>query len=58
VRRDEHRWFSGNLGHDMDVIVYGHAGKPVVCFHSREGRTRDWEAFGMIDCVADMLEQG
>ena len=58
MRREEQRWFSGNLGHDMDVIVYGHAGKPLVCFPSKEGRTRDWESFGMVDCVADMLEQG
>jgi len=58
VRREEHRWFSGNLGHDMDVIVYGHAGKPLVCFPSKDGRTRDWESFGMVDCVADMIEQG
>ena len=58
MRRDEHRWFSGNLGHDMDVIVYGHAGKPLVCFPSKDGRTRDWESFGMVGAVADMLEQG
>ena len=58
MRREEHRWFSGSLGHDMDLVVYGHAGKPLVCFPSKEGRTRDWESFGMVDCVADMIEQG
>lgn len=58
MRRDEHRWFSGNLGHDMDVIVYGHAGKPLVCFPSKDGRVRDWESFGMVDAVADLLEHG
>jgi esterase/lipase superfamily enzyme len=58
MRRDEHRWFSGNLGHDMDLIVYGHAGRPLLCFPSKEGRTRDWEDRGMVHAVADLIEHG
>ena len=58
MRREERRWFSGNLGHDMDLIVYGHAGVPLLCFPSQNGRVRDWEGFGMVDCVADFIEQG
>jgi esterase/lipase superfamily enzyme len=58
VRREEHRWFSGNLGHDMDVIVYGHAGKPLICFPSYNGRVHDWEDRGMVDAVADLIENG
>ena len=58
MRREERRWFSGNLGHDMELIVYGHAGQPIVCFPSYNGRVRDWEGFGMVDCVADLLEAG
>src|SRR5215213_7124969 len=42
----------------MDVIVYGHAGKPLVCFPSYNGRVRDWEDRGMVDAVADFIEQG
>jgi esterase/lipase superfamily enzyme len=58
MRREERRWFSGNLGHDMDLIVYGHAGQPLICFPSSNGRTRDWEGFGMVDSVADLIEAG
>lgn len=58
MRREEHRWFSGNLGHDMDLIVYGHAGQPLLCFPSKDGRTRDWESFGMVDAVWELIEQG
>jgi esterase/lipase superfamily enzyme len=58
MRREEKRWFSGHLGHDMDVIVYGHAGQPLICFPSQDGRTTDWEGFGMVDCVADLIEDG
>ncbi len=58
MRREERRWFSGNLGHDMDVVVYGHGGQPLICFPSSNGRTRDWEGFGMVDCVADLIDAG
>jgi esterase/lipase superfamily enzyme len=58
VRREERRWFSGNLGHDMDLIVYGHAGQALMCFPSYNGRVGDWEAFGMVECVRDLLEAG
>ncbi len=58
MRRAERRWFSGNLGHDMDVFIYGHAGQPLVCLPSQNGHAGDWEAFGMVDCVADLLEAG
>jgi esterase/lipase superfamily enzyme len=58
VEREQHRWFSGNLGHDMDVITYGHAGQPLVCFPSQDGRVTDWESQGMVNCVADLIEAG
>jgi esterase/lipase superfamily enzyme len=58
VRRDEIRWFSGNLEHDMDLVVYGHAGKPLLCFPSKDGRTHDWEDRGMVHAVADLIEGG
>lgn len=58
MRREERTWFSGNLGHDMELIVYGHGGQPLVCFPSYNGRVRDWEGFGMVDAVADMIEAG
>lgn len=58
MNRQERRWFSGNLGHDMDLVTYGHAGLPLICFPSQNGRVRDWEGFGMVDCVADLIDAG
>lgn len=58
MRREEHRWFSGNLGHDMDVIIYGHGGQALLCLPSQNGRVGDWEAFGMVDSVRDLLDAG
>ena len=42
----------------MDLIVYGHAGQPLLCFPSKDGRTRDWESFGMVDAVWELIEHG
>jgi esterase/lipase superfamily enzyme len=58
VRREEHRWHSPALGREMGLLLYGHAGKPVLAFPSQDGRFWDWEAFGMIDAVGDLLADG
>jgi esterase/lipase superfamily enzyme len=58
VRVEERLWFSRSLGHDMAYRAYGHDGRPVLAFPSQNGRYWDWEAFGMIDALAPMLEEG
>jgi esterase/lipase superfamily enzyme len=58
MRREARLWFSLNLGHDMELIVYGHAGQAVLAFPSQDGRAADWEGFGMIDACHDLLEGG
>jgi esterase/lipase superfamily enzyme len=55
---ERHVWFSGSLGHDMELLVYGHAGQLLLCFPSQDGRAADWAGFGMIDACADLLEAG
>ena len=55
---ERHVWLSRNLGHDMEVLVYGHAGQPLVCFPSQDGRAGDWAGFGMVDACADLIEAG
>jgi esterase/lipase superfamily enzyme len=58
VRRERRLWFSERLGHDMELIVYGHAGQALIAFPSQDGRAADWEGFGMIDGCWDLLEGG
>jgi len=58
VRRETRLWFSERLGHDMELIVYGHAGQALIAFPSQDGRAADWEGFGMIDGCHDLLEGG
>ncbi|MGH2358493.1 MAG: esterase family protein [Candidatus Limnocylindria bacterium] len=51
-------WFSHALGHDMEYLVYGHDGQPVVAFPSQNGRCGDFEAFGMVGAVAHLVDAG
>ena len=49
---ERHRWHSPALGQEMEVEVYGHAGRPVLAFPSQDGRVGDFAGFGMIDACA------
>ena len=55
---EEHAWFSPALGHDMALRAYGHAGRPVVAFPSQDGRYWDFEAWGMVEACADLIDAG
>ena len=58
MRREHHRWYSDHLGHDMDLLLYGHGGQPLLAFPSQDGRYWDWEGFGLVDALAPYLESG
>lgn len=47
-------------GHDhgLDVITYGHTGRPVLVFPSEAGQASDFERNGMLAAVADLVESG
>ena len=50
--------FSPAIGASGTVIAYGHWGRPVLVFPSEAGRAGDFEANGMVDAVADLLDAG
>lgn len=50
--------YSHNLNRDMEFKVYGHAGLPIVVFPCQDGKFYDFEDRGMINTVADHLENG
>jgi esterase/lipase superfamily enzyme len=58
MRREHHRWWSPSLGRDIGLLLYGDGGQPLLAFPSQAGRFWDWEGFGMIDAIADLLEHG
>ena len=58
MNREYHKWFSPRLGRDMELLVFGHAGTPVIVFPTSMGRFFDYENRHMIDVVRDRYETG
>lgn len=58
MHRSYHRWFSHALQREMDLLVFGHAGPPMLVFPSSMGAFYEYEDRGMVGAVADKLERG
>ena len=58
MHREHHRWYTGRLGRDMDVLVYGHYGAPLLAFPTSGGDQREYEGQGMIGALAPFIEGG
>jgi esterase/lipase superfamily enzyme len=58
LKIDYYKWFSHNLGHDIEIKVYGYYGKPVLVFPAQAGRFFDFENFGMVEAIQDFIESG
>jgi len=46
------------MGRNMHIWRFGHFGPPLLVFPSASGMAHEWEAHGMVDALADLLEGG
>jgi esterase/lipase superfamily enzyme len=58
MNREYHEWESKALGRPMELLVFGHAGLPVVAFPTSCGRFFDFEDRGMVAAIAGRIEAG
>lgn len=58
MRREYHKWFSHELGRDMETLVFGHDGLPAIVFPTSQARFYEFEDRGMVGAVADKIERG
>ena len=58
MNREYHKWWSPRLGRDMELLVFGHAGVPIVVFPSSQGRFYEFEDRGLIGAVAHKIDNG
>ena len=56
--REEFGHYSWILDKDMHIVIYGHGGMPVLCFPTQNSMANNYEDFGMIDQLADFIEDG
>lgn len=58
MNREYHEWHSSRLGRSMELLVFGHAGLPVLVFPTSGGRFYDFEDRGMVAAVAGKIDAG
>ena len=58
MQKQYFKWFSQALGCDMEMMVYGHAGRPMLFIPCQDGRFFDFENFKMTDTLAPWIESG
>lgn len=58
MRREYHQIHSDAVGRPLEVLSFGHAGKPMLVFPCSAGRFFDWENFGMVETVVPFIEAG
>lgn len=58
MNREYHRWHSSRLGRDMEMLVFGHAGLPVLVFPTSGGRFFEFEDRGLVGAVAGKVGNG
>jgi esterase/lipase superfamily enzyme len=58
VNREYHKWQSPHLGREMELLVFGNAGRRVLVFPSREQRFFEYEDRGMVHSLRQRIEAG
>ena len=58
MNREYHRWYSHQLSRDMELLVFGHAGRAVLFFPPRLGRFYDYENWGIIGALSERIQNG
>ena len=56
--REEFSHGSWILNREMHIMIYGHGGMPFLCFPTQNSMCHNYEDFGMIDQLADFIEDG
>jgi len=56
--REYHKWHSPRLGREMEMLVFGHAGLPVIVFPTSGGRFFEFEDRQMIAALSGKIDSG
>ena len=58
MNREYRKWWSPALGRDMEMLVFGDRGTPVLVFPTSMGRFYQWEDFGLVSHMAPRIDAG
>lgn len=58
MRRDYQKWYSAELGREMELLTFGHGGLPVIVFPTSQARFYEFEDRGMVEAVREKIDAG
>lgn len=58
IKEEYLKWYSPNLSRDIEVLIFGHAGYPLIHFPTTKGRYYEAKDFHLIESARWFLEQG
>lgn len=58
MHKEYFNWFSEHLQRNMEMLVFGHSGTPVIFFPTRTARFYDYEDWKVIDALHNRIEAG
>ncbi|OJW58602.1 MAG: esterase [Sphingobacteriales bacterium 50-39] len=56
MNREYHKWFSPSLQRDMELLIFGEAGDPILFFPTRTAHFYDYEDWQVIDAMRKKIE--
>jgi esterase/lipase superfamily enzyme len=58
MNREYHKWYSNTLQREMELLVFGHAGRAVLFFPTRMARFFDYENWGIVEALHNEIDNG
>ncbi|MGY4383144.1 esterase/lipase superfamily enzyme [Pedobacter sp. UYP24] len=58
MKEEYKKWYSQNLSGDLELLVFGHSGYPVILFPTSMGRYYEYKDFKMIDSIQWFIDEG
>lgn len=58
MKEDYHKWYSPTLNKDVEMLVFGHAGYPVVLFPTTMGKHNECRDMKLVESAKWFLEEG
>jgi esterase/lipase superfamily enzyme len=58
MEREYQKWYSSELQRDMELLIFGYSGRAVLFFPTRMARFYDYENWGIIDALQELINNG
>ena len=58
MKREYHKWYSPSLQREMELLVFGEGGEPILFFPTRTAHFYDYEDWHVIDALSRKIEGG